>query len=78
MSASETQQELVQDFDDRNDELIEKFRSFSHIKNAFWNCVLDDTKTPKNDQKVDLILLRNLMRGINVIIEYIIMKAQYE
>lgn len=78
MSASETQQELVQDFDDRNDELIEKFRSFSHIKNAFWNCVLDDPKTPKNDQKVDLILLRNLMRGINVIIEYIIMKAQYE
>ena len=59
--------------------LIEKLRSFSHIKNAFWNCVLDDPKTtPKKDQKVDLVLLRNLMRSINVIIDYIIMKAQYE
>ena len=58
--------------------LIEKFRSYSHIKNAFWNCVLDDPKTPKKDQKVDLVLLRNLMKGINVFIDYIIMKAQYE
>ena len=67
----------MDNFTERSEQLLEKVRQYSHIKNAFWNCVID-LKTPKDEQKVDLVLLRDLMKGINTFIDYIKMKAQYE
>ena len=40
--------------------------------------MLDDVETPREEQEVDLILLWDLMEGINVFIDYIMLKDRYK
>ena len=40
--------------------------------------MLDDVETPREEQEVDLILLLDNMEGINVFIDYIMLKDRYK
>ena len=54
--------ETKKKFTDRNEENMYKIKQFNMIKEAIWNCVLDDpAEVPREEQQLDLILLRDLM-----------------
>ena len=40
--------------------------------------MLDDPEVPKEKQLLDLVLLKDLMEGINVFIDYIKLKDRYK
>lgn len=45
------------------------------IKTAIWNCVVDDdSKLSKEEQKVELVLLRDLMRELKTFVDFHLIK----
>ena len=48
---------------------MRKIHTFSIVKNAVWNCVLDQ-EVPKSEQMVNLTLLNDVMLEIKVLIDF--------
>ena len=51
-------------------------KNFNLMKNAVWNCVLDQD-VPKNEQMVNLTLLNEIVLEIKIFIQLDELKKQY-
>ena len=51
---------------------MNKVKTFNMVKNAAWNCVLQDESddVKKEDQKVNLVLMRELMQELMTFVEF--------
>lgn len=59
---------------------MSRVKTFNLIKNAAWSCVLnrESEQVQKEDQMVNLVLLRDLMHELNAFIKFYQLKGTYE
>ena len=52
---------------------MEIISSYNVVKNAIWNCVLvgEDSDIPRNQQEVNLVMLRDILLEINIYIQFV-------
>ena len=57
---------------------LKKIKTFTLLKNAIWACTLDDEAVPIQKRKVNVLMLTNLMKEIDMFINFIQLSIHYE
>ena len=60
------------------DENMNTVNSYNLVKNAIWNCVLEDESIPLNKQKVNLNMLRDILLELNTMIQLVRLNSRYQ
>jgi len=52
-----------------------QIKCYNLVKTAVWNCVMDnESDIPKEEQEVELVLLRDLMKEIQSLIDFYLVR----
>ena len=62
------------------DKNMDVINSYNLVKNAIWNCVLEgESETiPRNEQQVNLVMLRDILLEMNSMIQFVHLHVHYE
>ena len=70
---------IVTKLSTERDQNMRAIRTYNLVKNAIWSCVLDDISvTKRSEQKVSLVLLRDILAEIKILLAFTELNARYQ